>query len=265
MSDHIQIGDISPRVQYIANGTQDTFTYGFPIFESTNIEVFVGSDQKSNSTDFTVSGAGTSAGGFVTFVLPPASGATITLRRAIPIKRTTDFQESGEFRAKVINDELDTLVAYCQELRDDLKRAIRLNGTDVDSDLVLPDATTRASKMLTFGSGGAVSVSSLSTTDIEAGSVSAAADAAVAVIASTEAVAAKVIAEAAKDSAAASATAAAAAGAANLFWRVIEKSASDSPYTVLSDVDDGTFFTVANDGDVAFVLPPDTSWSWCDP
>ena len=55
--------------------------------------------------------------------------------------------------------------------------------------------------------------------------------------------------------AAASATAAAASAASNLFSKVTAKATADSPYTVVSDTDDGTLFVVTMDGNVQFTLP----------
>ena len=62
---------------------------------------------QSLSTDYQITGAGASAGGEVTFVVAPADTVSVTLVRRLAIQRISDFQASGEFRAKVINDELD--------------------------------------------------------------------------------------------------------------------------------------------------------------
>ncbi|HEC91307.1 MAG TPA: hydrolase, partial [Alphaproteobacteria bacterium] len=101
MATHIQIGDISPRIQYTADGVQTAFTYPFPIFTDADVRVYEDAVLKTLTTDYAVTGAGNSAGGLVTFTVAPAVAVVITLKRALAIKRTTDFQESGEFRAKV--------------------------------------------------------------------------------------------------------------------------------------------------------------------
>ena len=41
MAEHIRIGDVAPRVQYAADGTQVAFTYPFPIFAVGDLEVRV--------------------------------------------------------------------------------------------------------------------------------------------------------------------------------------------------------------------------------
>ena len=154
MADHIQIGDVSPRIQYTGDGSQTAFTYPFPIFVDADMEVYEDTTLKTLTTHYTVSGAGNSSGGTVTFVTAPANGITVTLKRNIAIARTSDFQESGEFRSKVINDELDTLTASLQQVDDGVSRSLRLSATDSATSLELPDKATRSSKYLGFDANG---------------------------------------------------------------------------------------------------------------
>ncbi|NQU61006.1 MAG: hypothetical protein HQ512_07735 [Rhodospirillales bacterium] len=154
MADHIQIGDISPRIQYTGDGSQTTFTYPFPIFADADMRAYENETLKTLTTDYTISGAGNSAGGSVTFGTAPANGIIVTLKRQIAIQRTSDFQESGEFRSKVINDELDTLTASLQQVNDETTRSLRLLDTDPTTSLTLPDKTSRTSKFLGFDANG---------------------------------------------------------------------------------------------------------------
>lgn len=152
MADHIQIGDISPRIQYIGDGTQTLFAYPFPIFAAVDLEVYVGDAMLA--TGYAVSGAGEDGGGSVTFDTPPVSGATVTLRRRLSIARQSDFQESGAFRAKVINDELDFLTAALQQVSDDARRSVQLAPTDPDVVLTLPAKEVRGGCFLAFDAEG---------------------------------------------------------------------------------------------------------------
>ena len=154
MADHIQIGDISPRIQYTGDGVQTVFTYPFPIFADADMEVYEDATLKTITTHYTVSGAGNSSGGSVTFVTAPANAVTVTLKRQLAIQRTSDFQESGEFRSKVINDELDILTASLQQVDGDVSRSLRLSSTDTANTLTLPDKTTRTSMYLGFDANG---------------------------------------------------------------------------------------------------------------
>jgi len=140
MADHIQIGDITPRIQYTGDGAQTAFTYPFPIFADADLDVYEDTTLKTLTTHYSVSGAGDSNGGTVTFVTAPANGVVVTIARNLSIARTTDFQESGEFRASVLNDELDKQTAFIQQVDDRVDRSVQLPSTSTSTaDLSLPD------------------------------------------------------------------------------------------------------------------------------
>ncbi len=147
-NNHIIIGDISPRIQYTADGKQKEFIYPFPIFEDNDLEVFIGDERQVRG--FTLTGAGESQGGTLTFTRPPPAQAIVTLRRHVPVKRTTDFQEGGAFRAKVINDELDRMTAQIQQIEVEASRGLKLSPSDAVEGLTLPPAATRKGKLLGF-------------------------------------------------------------------------------------------------------------------
>lgn len=143
MPTHIQIGDVSPRVQFSANGVQTQFSFLFPIFENTDLEVYL--DTVKQSSGYTILGAGESAGGSVTFDAAPGNAIVVTLVRRVAVQRISDFQESGEFRAKVINDELDYLTAALQQVADDQSRSMQLPATQtgtIDTEVPAPVANT---------------------------------------------------------------------------------------------------------------------------
>jgi len=154
MAEHIKVGDISPRIQYTGDGTQVEFTYPFPIFEEADIEVYINNSLQTITSHYTVSGTGTDDGGVITFLAAPAVNETITLVRNLTVKRESDFQESGEFRAKVINDELDKIVAMLQEIEDQLGRGLFLSTTDAANSLTLPTQVDRKSTYLAFDDAG---------------------------------------------------------------------------------------------------------------
>lgn len=169
MSDHIQIGDLAPRVQYVGSGTETTFTYTFPIFKDTDLEVYIDGELQTHTSDYSIIGAGMSSGGEVTFITAPTADEKITLVRRLTIQRTSDFQASGEFRAKVINDELDYQTAALQQIEDDLGRAIRLKRDDAAATLELPLAVDRANKLIGFDANGNAQISNLTISEMESG------------------------------------------------------------------------------------------------
>ena len=156
MAEHIRIGDVAPRVHYVADGAQAAFTFPFPIFTPADLECWV--DGIAQGFGFTVEGAGRSEGGTLRFAAPPRAGARIALRRRQAIARTTDFQPNGVLRANTLNDELDRQVAAIQEMRDTLSAAIRLHPSEPPAGIELPPRAARAEKLLGFDSTGAVAV-----------------------------------------------------------------------------------------------------------
>jgi hypothetical protein len=187
MADHIQIGDINPRIQYSGDGSQTAFTYPFPIFVDADMEVYEDDVLQTITTHYTVAGAGDSSGGTVTFVTAPAADVVVTLLRNIAIERTSDFQESGEFRAKVINDELDKLTATAQQIETDQDRSLRLGPTDSATSTIIPNKALRSGKVLGFDDNGDPVASTTDLTDIESIATDAAASAAAAAISETNA------------------------------------------------------------------------------
>jgi hypothetical protein len=154
MTDHIKIGNVVPRIQFVGNGITQQFVYPFAIFREDDLEVYLNNVKRESG--FTVSGAGSSAGGTVTFSTPPGVGVIVTLRRNLAIQRTTDFQESGDFRAATLNDELDYQTAALQNLAADVAAAVRVSPTDQAANLILPKTAERAGKILGFDHNGAV-------------------------------------------------------------------------------------------------------------
>lgn len=155
MAEHITIGDVAPRVQYVADGVLAAFTYPFPIFDAADLEIRI--DGAVLTGGATISGAGASEGGTVVFDAPPPAGAKVTLRRRLAIARATDFQNNGVLRARALNDELDYQVAALQQVADDVGSAMRLDPAD-SGGLVLPLRAARANRVLGFDSTGDVTV-----------------------------------------------------------------------------------------------------------
>lgn len=142
MATHIEIGKITPT-KHIEAADQATnpptpqveFEFPFPIFGAEDLDVYV--DGVLTTNGFTIAflqdETSFNNGGRVTFDVGLVAGTIVTLARRLDIVRVTDFQESGEFRAKVINDQLDYLTAALQQVADDQSRSVQMpityNGT----------------------------------------------------------------------------------------------------------------------------------------
>lgn len=155
MAEHITIGDVAPRVQYVADGVLADFTFPFPIFEEGDLEIRL--DGAVLLGGATILGAGSSEGGSVILTEPPPAGTRVTLRRRLRIARATDFQDNGILRARALNDELDYQVAALQQVADDVAGSVRLEPSD-GGDLVLPLRGARANRVLGFDSVGDLTV-----------------------------------------------------------------------------------------------------------
>lgn len=158
MPTNLQVNATKPRIQYRADGVRREFLFPFAIFSEADLEVYVDSQQLRSG--YAITGVGTTNGGAATFAAAPKSGSTVTLRRRLVVQRTTDFQESGPFRARVLNDELDYLTAAVQQLEAEIERSLRLAPADGDAAVVLPGGGERAGRVLAFDGSGNVTLTS---------------------------------------------------------------------------------------------------------
>lgn len=147
------------RIQATAAAAQTVFPYDFPVYADSEVAVYRTRAGVTTtlvlSTDYTVSGVGAQAGGSVTLTAGATLNDVITIVGAMPNARATDFQEQGDFRAEIINLELDRLAIQIQELRNRVDRTLRLQDFDDPQTLsALPDKATRAGKYAGFDANG---------------------------------------------------------------------------------------------------------------
>ena len=169
------IGDVRPRVQYTADGVQTVFSFPFPILDADDLVAVFGDGEAAAA--HSVSGVGASEGGAVTFAAPPPADTRITLYRDMEFARETDFQEGGDFRAAVINAELDRMAMLLQQAGMAVGDTLRKHPHDLDDDLLLPPAAARAGKVLAFDEDGlpsALTAPATSAADAAASAASAA-------------------------------------------------------------------------------------------
>jgi hypothetical protein len=160
MTEHIKMPAVQPLVRYVANGVQTDFQYFFPIFASEDLAVYFDGARQYNGFD--VSDVGKTEGGMVVFDTPPVNGVVITLERLLPLERTTDFLEGGDFSAQAINNELDYLTASVQQVDRALSPMLRYSDHEMPGNVDMPSRTERANKALGFdGNGDPIAVSLL--------------------------------------------------------------------------------------------------------
>ncbi len=166
----IEINDNDARKQYIASGGQTVFPYDFPIFDDDHI--FVNRTRAgvttmlTKTTDYTVSDVGEETGGNVTLATGATVDDVITLYRDVPVERTADFTEAGDFLAITLNRELDLLTMMIQQLERDITRTVRLKIEDEASTIEIPLKAERASKFLGFDADGVAIAASGTSADL---------------------------------------------------------------------------------------------------
>ena len=135
----ITISDTEPRVQYTATSGQTSFSVPFEFFTVNDIKGYNGSSllsynaSPSSASQYSVSGAGVSGGGSITLGGGATLNDVITIYRDLAIARSTDFPTSGAFHISSLNDELDKIIAMCQQLERDLKFSPRAAATTANT------------------------------------------------------------------------------------------------------------------------------------
>lgn len=142
------------RNDYVGNGNVDTYNYTFRIFENTDLVVIVRNTDNVESTlalttDYTVTGVGSSSGGTIVLVNSAQSwldgdgdlksNYALTIRRVLPIVQETDIRNQGAFYPEIHEDQFDKLAMIAQQQQDELSRSLKLpqtiSGTAFDPEL----------------------------------------------------------------------------------------------------------------------------------
>lgn len=145
----LTISDSEPRRQYTGNGVQTAFSANFEFRAASDVVCNVDGVVKTLNTDYTLTGAGISGGGTLTFSVAPANGAIITIYRDMPIARTADqYASYGQIPAEVLEQDLDDITMKMQQLEVLIGRASRVSMTEAvtASDMEWPSKATRAGK-----------------------------------------------------------------------------------------------------------------------
>ena len=161
------VSSTTTKNSYSGNGSNDTFAYGFKIFDDDDITVIIRTDAtgtetvKTKTTHYTVTNVGNTNGGNVVFTGGniPATGETVVLRRTSEQTQTTDYVANDPFPAATHEDALDKLTFLAQEQQEELDRAIKISRTNtMTSTEFTVGATDRANKVLAFDSSGEIQV-----------------------------------------------------------------------------------------------------------
>jgi hypothetical protein len=146
------------RNDYVASSGQTVFPYTFTALADSDIKVLKNGVTLSLGGDYTLSGVGT-YGGNVTLTSGATASDKIAIYLDMPLQRTVNYQNSGDFLALDVNGDFDALWLALQQSTTDIERTVRRPDADAGTiNMELPVAVTRANKVLGFDSAGAVEV-----------------------------------------------------------------------------------------------------------
>jgi hypothetical protein len=160
------ISSTTVRNSYSGDGTTDTFTYNFKIFQDSDIQVIIRSANgtetiKTITTHYTVTDAGVASGGTVVFTPGniPTATETVVLRRNIPQTQAIDYIANDPFPAESHEEGLDRATMAIQQIQEEVTRSLKLSKTNtMTSTEFTVGAADRANKILAFDASGEISV-----------------------------------------------------------------------------------------------------------
>lgn len=150
------VANANRRIQYAGNGVTTAFPVPFPFPAATDLRVTRtladGSEQLLLlNLDYTVSGAGSPAGGTLTMAAAPATGQSLTIKRVIARTQLVDYVPNDPFPADTHEAALDKLTMIAQEDGDELARAILVPDTDpARGAMTIPPMPGRAGRFMGF-------------------------------------------------------------------------------------------------------------------
>lgn len=148
----VSVSNQETQFPYTGNGVTVTFPYNCQVQKAGDLDVYVAGVLVTSG--FTINGVGSLSGGSVTFAVAPAAGVSVVIERVVELERTTDYQQNGDFLARVVNPDFDRIWMALQQFGTNLSRVLRFPRSDVNPSTELPAAAQRANKVLGFDSSG---------------------------------------------------------------------------------------------------------------
>ena len=146
------------RADYTGNGVTTAFTVPFYFLDNSHLTVLrtviaTGvSTTLAITTDYTVSGAGVSAGGTITCVTAPTSAQKISILRNVPLTQLSHYVPNDPFPAATHEQIVDQLTMEVQQINEVVSRAITLPAATSGVSTSLP--TAQPNQLLAFNQTG---------------------------------------------------------------------------------------------------------------
>ena len=156
------VSSLTTKNSYSGDASTTTFAYGFKIFASSEIKVFIRSAAgtetlKTLTTHYTLTNIGNASGGNVVFESGsvPTATETVVLIRDTALTQTLDLVENDPFLSGSFEDSLDKVTHQMIEIQEEVDRSFKVSKTNTITTAEFTDsATDRASKALGFDSDG---------------------------------------------------------------------------------------------------------------
>lgn len=148
------------RVNYSGDGSSVSFPISFYFLANADLVVLlvsaagVSTTQVLN-TNYTLTGAGSEAGGTLTMLVAPPSGSTLVIFRDPAVTQLVDYAPNDPFPAETHERALDRLTMISQRFLDLLNRTFRISdGSTINSTILDVSAASRANKVMSFDASG---------------------------------------------------------------------------------------------------------------
>ena len=165
MADY-NINAVTRRAVFTGSAGLGPYAFTFEIIDSGDLAVYFNATKLTITTDYTVA-INANGTGSVTIVTgnnvasTPTGSDQIVIVGARDIERTTDFVTAGDLLASSLNEQLDSLTIFDQQVSEEGRRAMRAPVFDPALaedggvvDMTLPTKASRANKTLAFDSNG---------------------------------------------------------------------------------------------------------------
>ena len=141
------------RNDITATASQTSFTYTFRVLAATDMDVY--QNGVLLSSGYTVNDVGNTTGGTVVLDSGVPVGQIVSLVLAMPLDRTTNYQNSGKFLADDVNEDFDKIYIGAVQNENEGGRSLRLKDVEPPTagvDMTIPLKDDRKGKYLSFNS-----------------------------------------------------------------------------------------------------------------
>lgn len=162
MADY-NINAVSRKVSYTGASGLGPYAFSFEILVEGDVAVYYNETLLTITTDYTVT-INANGTGEVTLVtggsIPstPDADDLIIILGAKDIERTTDFVTAGDLRAAALNEQLDALTIFMQQIQEEVDRSVKAPAFDPTGiSMTLPKKADRVNAFVAFDANGDIS------------------------------------------------------------------------------------------------------------